>query len=78
MLYPQAEAYLEAHPHFHKLSLTQNRAGGGFEGLTLQALSVQEVVVGGAGVGCEVAGAVESAQVQEHRPLMVTDKVGLP
>lgn len=55
---------------------TEHRTGGRSEGFALQALSVQEAAVGGAGVASEVAGPVQGAQEQEHGALVVAHKVG--
>ena len=54
---------------------TQHGTGRRLEGLTLKTAALQVVAVGRAGVTGEAAGPVQRAQEQEHRALVVTDKI---
>lgn len=56
-------------------SPTEHGAGSGSEGLTLQALPLQEAAVGGAGVTREAAGSVQSTQVEKDGALVVTHEI---
>lgn len=59
------------------ICVTQNGTGRWFKGLALQALAIDEVSVGGAGISSEATGAVQRAQIEKNRALVVANKVGL-
>lgn len=60
------------------IAFTKNRTGRRLKGLTLQTLATEEVAVRGTWVCRKVTGVVQSTQVQENRPLVITHKIRFP